>query len=111
MTADEKTWIYWVPCALDGGEERWLQIKSSPSLDKTTTNTNTNTKPTLTSNTYTAKVYSILGHQVAEVLDDAQLSGILGTGKLKISLKHAQEVRGVVDVSRRSSEGLRAFLS
>ena len=111
VTADEKTWIYWVPCALDGEEERWLQIKSSPSLDKTTTNTNTNTKPTLTSNTSTAKVYSILGHQTAEVLDDAQLSEILGAGKLKISLKHAQEVRGVVDVSRRASEGLRTFLS
>jgi len=123
VNADEKTWIYWVPCAFDGEQGKWLQIKSSPSalpvtsfspsasiFDTTTTNTNTNTKPTLTSTTSTAKVYSVLGHQVAEVLDDAQLSEILGAGKLKISLKNAQEVRGVVDVSRRAGEGLRAFL-
>ena len=120
--ANEKTWIYWVPCAFDGEEEKWLQIKSSPNalpvasfsrsasastLDANTTNTNT--KPTLTP-TSTAKVYSVLGHQPAKVLDDTQLSEILGAGKLKISLKNAQEVREVVDVSRRASEGLRAFL-
>jgi hypothetical protein len=55
-------------------------------------------------------VYSVLGHQLAEVLDDAQLSGMLGAGKLNISLENAQEVRAVVDVSRRASEGLRVFL-
>ncbi|KIM42270.1 hypothetical protein M413DRAFT_444704 [Hebeloma cylindrosporum] len=140
--ADEKTWIYWVPCAAFDGEEdnnnnnhRWLQIKSSPvalpasstsfspsSLDTTTTTANTNTNPNTMNNakppksapfistTSTAKVYSILGHQFAEVLDDTQLSRILGAGKLNISLKNAQEVRGVVEVSRRASEGLRAFL-
>jgi hypothetical protein len=55
-------------------------------------------------------VYSVLSRQLAEVLDDTQLSGMLGAGKLNTSLKNAQEVRAVVDVSRRASEGLRAFL-
>ena len=124
MNADEKTWIYWVPCAFDGEEEKWLQIKSSPSalpvtsfspsasassLDTTTTNAKPRSAP-LASTTSTPKVYSVLGHQLAKVLDDAQLSGMLGAGKLNISLKNAQEVRGVVDVSRRASEGLKAFL-
>ena len=119
---DEKTWIYWVPCAFDGEEEKWLQIKSSPNalpatsfspsastLDTTTT-TNAKSRLALLTSTSTAKVYSVLGHQVAEVLDDTQLTRMLGAGKLNISLKNAQEVRGVVDVSRRASEGLRAFL-
>ena len=124
VTADEKTWIYWVPCAFDGEEEKWLQIKSSPTalpvtsfspsasastLDTTTTNTKPRSAP-LASTASTAKVYSVLGHQFAEVVDDAQLSWMLGAGKLNISLKNAQEVRAVVDVSRRASEGLRAFL-
>jgi hypothetical protein len=123
VNADEKTWIYWVPCAFDGEEEKWLQIKSSPSalpvtsfspsasassLDTTTTNAKPRSAPL--ASTTTAKVYSVLGHQLAEVLDDAQLSGMLGAGKLNISLKNAQEVRAVVDVSRRASEGLRVFL-
>jgi len=128
VNPDEKMWIYWVPCAFDGEEERWLQIKSGPNvlpvtsfslsasastLDTTTTNMNTNTKPRSspsTSTTASAGMYSVLGHQLAEVLDDTQLSGILGAGKLNISLKNAQEVRGVVDVSKRASEGLMAFL-
>jgi hypothetical protein len=124
VNADEKTWIYWVPCAFDGEEEKWLQIKSSPSalpvtsfspsasassLDTTTTNAKPRSAP-LASTTSTPKVYSVLGHQLAKVLDDAQLSGMLGAGKLNISLKNAQEVRGVVDVSRGASEGLKAFL-
>jgi len=123
VTTDEKTWIYWVPCAFDGEEGKWLQIKSSPSalpvtsfslsasastLDTTTTNAKP--RPTPLTSTSTAKVDSVLGHQLAEVLDDTQLSGILGAGKLNISLKNAQEVRSVVDVSRRASEGLGAFL-
>ena len=126
VNADKKTWIYWVPCAFDGEEGKWLQIKSSPSaslpvtsfspstsastLDTTTTNTKKPRPTPLTSTTPTAKVYSVLGHQLAEVLDDTQLSAMLGAGKLNISLKNAQEVRGVVDISRRASEGLRTFL-
>jgi hypothetical protein len=125
VNADKKIWIYWVPCAFDGEEEKWLQIKSSPSaspvtsfspsasastLDTTTTNTKKPTPTHLTSTTPTAKVYSVLGHQLAEVLDDTQLSAMLGAGKLNISLKNAQEVKGVVDMSRRASERLRAFL-
>jgi hypothetical protein len=122
---NERSWLYWVPCAFDGEEERWLQIKANPNAlpfaffsssvpastsDTTTTNADTNTKPTFTSMTSAANVYSVLGHQPAEVLDDTQLSEILGAGKLNISLKNAQEVREVVDMSRRASEGLRAFL-
>ncbi|KIM42271.1 hypothetical protein M413DRAFT_70883 [Hebeloma cylindrosporum] len=80
--ADEKTWIYWVP---------------SPPSSSSSSSSN-------------AKVYSVLGRQVAEVLDDNQLSRILGAGKLNISLTNAQEVREVVEVSRRASDGLRAFL-
>ncbi|KAF8904706.1 hypothetical protein CPB84DRAFT_653203 [Gymnopilus junonius] len=127
VNADEKTWLYWVPC--ENGE--WLQIKSTTSLSAPSTSTSSNSlstspsasNPNLSStppskpsslprlgNTSTAKVYSVLGHQLAEVLDDKQLSGLLGAGKLNISLKDAQEVRGVVDVSRRASEALMAFL-
>ena len=121
MNPNEKTWIYWVPCAFDGEEEKWLQIKLSPdappapsfslSTLASTLDTNTNTKPALTStSTSTPKVYSVLGHQLAEVLDDTQLSRILGAGRLNISLRNALEVREVVDASRRASEWLRTFL-
>jgi len=114
VNPDEKTWIYWVPCTFDGSaEERWLQIKSSPSalpvpssFSPSSSALDTNTKPRPP--TTTAKVYSVLGHRLAEVLDDTQLSGMLGAGKLNVSLRNAQEVKGVVDVSRRASEGLRA---
>jgi hypothetical protein len=100
MNPNEKTWIYWVPCAFDGEEEqRWLQIKLSPNA--------ASPAPSFSS---APKVDSVLGHQLAEVLDDTQLSGILGAGRLNISLRNAQEVREVVDLSRRASEGLRAFL-
>ena len=114
VNPDEKTWIYWVPCTFDGTEEeRWLQIKSSPSAlpvpssfspSSSALDTNTEPRPPTT----TAKVYSVLGHRLAEVLDDTQLSEMLGAGKLDVSLRNAQEVKGVVDVSRRASEGLRA---
>ena len=73
-------------------------------------NANAKSRPAPFTSATTAKVYSVLGHQLAEVLDDTQLSGMLGAAKLNVSLRNAQEVRGVVDVSRRASEGLRAAL-
>ena len=85
-----------MPCAFDGEEEKWSQIKSSPSasassLDTTTGTNNKSRSAPLASTTSTAKVYSVLGHQLAEVLDDTQLSGMLGAE--------------VVDMSRRASGG------
>ncbi|KAF5355309.1 hypothetical protein D9758_006019 [Tetrapyrgos nigripes] len=114
----EKAWIYWVPC--EGGE--WLQIKSGPSTSvssSTTVNSAFTTAFTSTSKPSSispgstpndGNVYSVLGHQVAEVLDDEQLSRILGAGNLNISLKHAEEVKDVVEISRKASENLIAFL-
>ncbi|KAF5355311.1 hypothetical protein D9758_006017 [Tetrapyrgos nigripes] len=109
----EKMWIYWVPCK--GGE--WLQIKSGPSglttsdSSSAVNSASASRSKTPVGNTPNAgKVYSVLGHQVAEVLDDQQLSRILGAGSLNISMKHAEEVGGVVEVSRRASEDLVAFL-
>ncbi|KAL0063932.1 hypothetical protein AAF712_009122 [Marasmius tenuissimus] len=112
--ADEKTWIYWVPC--EGGQ--WLQIKSNPAmildlsiLSKTpsastsTVNSASGLKsggPRL-NHASPPKIHSVLGQQTAEVLDDKQLTRMLGIGRLNISLKSAQEVRGVVEVSRRAS--------
>ncbi|KAL0566052.1 hypothetical protein V5O48_015960 [Marasmius crinis-equi] len=118
VTADEKTWIYWVPC--EGGE--WLQLTTSPSrislapetLPKSFSSiqsmSSQNTRPGFRLGSASAKVQSILGHQVAEIMDDKELSRFLGAGKLNISIKHASEVRGVVEISRRANEALLAFL-
>ncbi|KAF5355310.1 hypothetical protein D9758_006018 [Tetrapyrgos nigripes] len=109
----EKTWFYWVPC--EGGE--WLQIKSglsglthSDSSSAVNSASASRSKTPVGNTPNAGNVYSVLGHQVAEVLDDQQLSRILGAGNLNISLKHAEEVKGVVEVSRRGSEDLVAFL-
>jgi hypothetical protein len=109
----EKTWIYWVPC--EGGQ--WLQIKSSPSGFTTSDSSSiiksasaSRSKTPMSNTPNEGNVYSVLGHQIAEVLDDKQLSRILGAGNLNISLKDAEEVKSVVEVSRRASEGLLEFL-
>lgn len=42
----------------------------------------------------------VSGRCMAEVLDDRQLSALLGAGNLNISLKHAKEVKEAVELSR-----------
>ena len=114
--AYENTWIYWVPCE-DG---QWLQIKGNPtislgssSLSKTSVNTSPSFKSGLApglGNASPAKIHSVLGRRTAEVVDDNQLTRTLGTGRLNISLKDVQEVRSVVELSRRATEALLEFL-
>jgi hypothetical protein len=69
-------WLYWIPC----GPNRWLQIQS--------------------------KNMTVLGRCTAEVLDDGQLSAILGAGNLNISLTHVEEVKETVKLSRVGVEAL-----
>ncbi|KAF8349378.1 hypothetical protein F5887DRAFT_914353 [Amanita rubescens] len=71
-----QAWLYWIPC----GPNRWLQVQS--------------------------KNMTVLGRCTAEVLDDGQLSALLGAGNLNISLKHANEVRETVERSRVGVEAL-----
>ncbi|KAF8716706.1 hypothetical protein AX14_012228 [Amanita brunnescens Koide BX004] len=71
-----QAWWYWIPC----GPNRWLQIQS--------------------------KNLTVLGRCTAEVLDDRQLSALLGAGNLNISLSHAKEVKEVVELSRVGVEAL-----
>ena len=65
-----QAWLYWIPC----GPNRWLQIRGKDMI--------------------------VSGRCMAEVLDDRQLSALLGAGNLNISLKHAKEVKEAVELSR-----------
>ncbi|KAF8345103.1 hypothetical protein F5887DRAFT_917629 [Amanita rubescens] len=73
-------WRIWIPC----GPNRWLQIQS--------------------------KNQTMLGRCTAEVLDDGQLSALLGAGTLNISLSRAEEVKEVVEFSRVGVEALFSLL-
>ncbi|KAF8964209.1 hypothetical protein BDZ97DRAFT_917807 [Flammula alnicola] len=75
-------WYYWIPCR----SGVWLQIKSD------------------------SKRSTVLGEQVATVLDHGQLSTLLGAGKLRISLKDAEEVREVAKLSQQAAEYLLSLL-
>jgi hypothetical protein len=75
-TDDAQTWWYWIPC----GPNCWLQVQS--------------------------KNLTVLGRCTAEVLDDGQLSAILGAGMLNISLTNAKEVKEVAELSRLGVEAL-----
>jgi hypothetical protein len=75
---DNQILWYWIPC----GPNRWLQVKS--------------------------KNQTVLGRCTADVLDDGQLSALLGAGALNISLTHAKEVKEVVELS---SSGVKALFS
>ncbi|KDR73984.1 hypothetical protein GALMADRAFT_250714 [Galerina marginata CBS 339.88] len=77
---DEQAWVYWIPT--DSG--RWLQIKSTN--------------------------LTVLGKITAEVMDDIQLTKKLGAGNLNISLKDAEDVKGIVDYSRKAANCLLPFL-
>jgi hypothetical protein len=76
-----RTWWYWIPC----GSGRWLQIRSDAS--------------------------TVLGKRTAEVLDDGQLSSLLGAGKLNIGLAHVREVREITDISRMAAESLHYLMN
>jgi len=71
-----QAWLYWIPC----GPNRWLQVQS--------------------------KNMTVLGRCTAEVLDDEQLSALLGAGALNISLTHTKEVKEIVELSRVGVEAL-----
>ncbi len=71
-----ETWSYWIPC----GPNCWLQIRS--------------------------KKLTVLGRCTAEVLDDEQLSALLGAGTLNISLAHVNEIRDIVKLSSVGVESL-----
>ncbi|KAF8349383.1 hypothetical protein F5887DRAFT_1156485 [Amanita rubescens] len=71
-----QAWLYWIPC----GPNRWLQVQS--------------------------KNMTVLGRCTAEVLDDGQLSALLGAGNLNISLTHVKEVKEIVKLSRVGVEAL-----
>jgi hypothetical protein len=77
---DKQTWRYWIPC----GPNRWLQVQR--------------------------KNLTVLGRCTAEVLDDGQLSAILGAGTLNISLTHTKEVKEVAELSRFGVEALFGLL-
>jgi len=71
-----KQWIFWIPC----GSGKWLHFK--------------------TPNT------SVLGRRPAEVLTDAQVTKMLSAGNLNISLKEAEELKAIVDISRKAANHL-----
>jgi hypothetical protein len=79
-SADIQTLWYWIPC----GPNRWLQVQS--------------------------KNLAVLGRCTAEVLEDEQLSALLGAGTLNISLTHAKEVKEVANLSRLGVEALFSLL-
>ncbi|KAL0570307.1 hypothetical protein V5O48_011658 [Marasmius crinis-equi] len=109
---DEKFLIYWVPC--DGGE--WLQIKTrvSVSTSSSTSKTSLGSPTSVGSSSRQGDTLpgrpTVLGHQVAEVVDDKELSRLLGAGTLNISLKHASEVMDVVETSRGATKVLLTLL-
>ena len=71
-----QAWLYWIPC----GPNRWLQVQS--------------------------KNLTVLGRCTAKVLDDGQLTALLGAGNLNISLTHAKEIKATVELSRVGVEAL-----
>ncbi|KAI0293864.1 hypothetical protein B0F90DRAFT_1821759 [Multifurca ochricompacta] len=75
------TRCYWIPC----GPNRWLQIQSK-------------------------NLMAVSGRCTAEVLDDGQLSALLGAGTLNISLTHVKDVKEVVEFSRVGVEALFSLL-
>jgi hypothetical protein len=76
-----KQWIYWIPCS----SGHWLHFK--------------------TPNT------SILGKRTAEVMTDTQVTKMLSMGNLNISLKEAEELKGILDISRKATNHLLSVLN
>ncbi|KAJ6558297.1 hypothetical protein B0H19DRAFT_1261823 [Mycena capillaripes] len=76
------SWCYWIPCQTGV----WLQIQV-PQKTKT------------------------VGIHQADVRTDAQLSAMLDAGTLNISLKGVDDVRAVVELSRKARESLLELLS
>jgi len=71
-----ETWRYWIPC----GPNRWLQFQS--------------------------RNLTASGRCMADVLDDGQLSALLGAGTWNISLTHAEEIKEIVKLSHVGVEAL-----
>ncbi|KAJ7478683.1 hypothetical protein B0H11DRAFT_2234146 [Mycena galericulata] len=77
------TWCYWIPCRTG----LWLQIKIPSPTSKT------------------------VGVHQADVLTDAELSTLLSAGTLNIGLKDIDEVKAVVELSRKARESFLELLS
>ncbi|KAJ7496527.1 hypothetical protein FB451DRAFT_1208001 [Mycena latifolia] len=76
------TWWYWIPCRTG----LWLQIQV-PAQAKT------------------------VGIHQADVRTDAQVSALLAAGTLNVGVKHVDEVKGVVALSRKAREACLELLS
>jgi len=74
-------WMYLIPCR----SGHWLQFKSTDMLS--------------------------LGKRTAEVVGDSQLTRILSTGNLHISLKNSLEVKDIIDISRKAAKLLVSLLN
>jgi hypothetical protein len=79
---DGATWWYWIPCRAG----LWLQVQVP--LDGNT-----------------------IGIRQAEVRTDAQASALLAAGKLRIGLKNVEEIRPVVELSRKARDSFLELLS
>ncbi|KAJ7288974.1 hypothetical protein C8J57DRAFT_1281793 [Mycena rebaudengoi] len=75
-------WWYWIPCSTG----QWLQMQI-PLEEKT------------------------LGVRQAEVRTGAQVSALLAAGNLNIGLKHVEEVREVVELSRKALVSFKELLA
>jgi len=76
-----KQWIYWIPC----GSGQWLHFKTQ------------NTR--------------VLGKRTAEVMNNAQVTKMLSVGNLNISLKEAEELKAIIDVTRKAANHLLSVLN
>jgi len=76
-----RQWIYWIPC----GSGKWLHVRIP--------------------NT------SVLGKCTVEVVNDMQVTKMLSVGNLNISLKEVDDVKEVLDISRKATNHLLSLLN
>ncbi|KAJ6631283.1 hypothetical protein B0H10DRAFT_1978032 [Mycena sp. CBHHK59/15] len=82
VDSESLSWWYWIPCR----NGLWLEMQL-PTKQK------------------------VLGIREAAVRTDEQVSALLTAGKLNIGLKNVDEVKGVVELSRRARESFLELLS
>lgn len=80
MAENRLDWIYWIPC----GSGLWLHFWSQKQ--------------------------TVLGRVEAKIVSDKDVTAMLAAGAWNISLKDAEDVKGVVDISREGVNCLLSFL-